>query len=274
MKIDVYPLPDLVPANADPDAAVFIDVLRATSTMTVALTHGAERIIPVADPQETLRIKERMIAERPAMAGQILTGGERHGVKIAGFDLGNSPAEYTPEKVSGKTILFSTTNGTRAILSLKSGRTRKFLGTFLAADALCRYLADTESIQSVAIICAGTDRQYTEEDLLLAGLLTDSMTKRLESSETRPETVEKIERNTVAETVCRQWQQFVRALDHSLQDAALAETLQQSRGGQNLVRVALTSDIPDVARLDRFETIAEYRLGEIRLMKESGKRQP
>lgn len=270
MKIDVYPLPDLVPANADPDAAVFIDVLRATSTMTVALTHGAERIIPVADAQEALRIKERMIAERPAMAGRILTGGERYGVKIAGFDLGNSPAEYTPEQVGGKTILFSTTNGTRAILSLKSGRTRKFLGSFLAADALVRYLADTESIQSVAIICAGTDRQYTEEDLLLAGLFTDSIAERLESAETNMDTVKKagkIERNTVAETVHRQWRQFVRSLGDSVFDAALAEKLQQSRGGQNLVRVALAADIPDVARLNRFERIAEYRLGEIRLMK-------
>lgn len=269
MQIDVYPLPDLVPRQVDPDAAVFIDVLRATSTMTVALGGGANRIIPVADPQETLRLKARMIADGALAANETITGGERGGIRVDGFDLGNSPCEYTPEVVAGKTIFFSTTNGTRAILSLKSGRTKKFLGSFLAADALVNRLLSDGTIRSIALICAGTDRQYTEEDMLLAGMLTDRLAERLERSERASESSAEapIRLNTVAETVRWQWRQLVQSAAGAPLENEIAARLKQSRGGKNLVRVGLARDIPDVARLNRFDAVAEYKLGEIRLVR-------
>ena len=100
---------------------VVFDVLRATSTMALALSNGEEAIIPVAGIAEALRLRE----EQPAM----LLAGERDGVRIpaslAGgvdFDLGNSPREFTRDKVQGKTIVMTTTNGTRALRACAGAR--------------------------------------------------------------------------------------------------------------------------------------------------------
>ena len=275
MRIEVFPLPDLVPEDAAPDAAFFIDALRATSTMTVALDAGAQRIIPVADPQETLRLRDRMIADGAVSAEQIRTGGERKGTRIAGFDFGNSPREYTPESVGGKTLLFSTTNGTRAILSLHAPTTRKFLASYLNAETVVERIL-SERFPSVAIVCAGTDRQYTEEDLLLAGLLTDRLCERIER-ENRAlghfgAEAEKIALNIQAETVRYQWREFFAAANadenadekpFSL-EKPLITALRASRGGKNLLAVGLGRDIPDVCRLDTLALLPEYRMGDIR----------
>ncbi len=255
MQIAIYPLPSLVPSTLSPDAAVFIDVLRATSTMTVALNHGVQKIIPVADPQEALRLKERLIASGPLAADHFLTGGERKAVKIDGFDLSNSPKEYAAEKVNGKTLLFSTTNGTRAILSLKSGRTKKYLGSFLAAEALVLHLSQDSTLDTLAMICAGTDGSYTEEDLLLAGYLTDELVRRKNNSLA-------CSLSTVAQTYRYLWRETKRKIEAN--QTSLVAELRASRGGQNLTRVHLTEDIRDVARLNSIDLVAEYRMGEIR----------
>ena len=271
MQIEVFPLPDLVPDDCSPEAAVFIDALRATSTMTAALAAGAKRIIPVADPQETLRLRDRMIADGAATPDDIRTGGERRGKKIAGFDFGNSPREYTPETVGGKTLLFSTTNGTRAILSLRSSATRKFLAAYLNAEAVVERLW-TERFKSVAIICAGTDREYTEEDLLLAGLLTERLCGCAERKNIKDGRfggdAEKITLNVQAETVRFQWREFLASLPPEKEkrniEKSLVQNLRASHGGKNLIAIRLDRDIPDVCRLDSLEKVPEYRLGEIR----------
>src|ERR1700704_4777335 len=95
-------------------ACVVLDILRATTTMMTALANGAEAIIPVSEISEALAIKQ----QRP----EVLLAGERNGLRIRAnqtggidFDLGNSPREFLPEKVRGKTIVMTTTNGTRAL---------------------------------------------------------------------------------------------------------------------------------------------------------------
>src|ERR1019366_4133991 len=115
MKIDAILSPAELPALAKRDlrdaTCVVFDVLRATSTFVTALHHGAKAIIPVSEIAEAVAIRKR----QPG----VLLGGERNGVRISAegidFDLGNSPREYTPEKVRGKTIVSTTTNGTRAL---------------------------------------------------------------------------------------------------------------------------------------------------------------
>src|SRR5262245_1177144 len=99
---------------ADPDQlaggiAVMIDVLRASTTINQALAAGAKEVLPCLEIDDA----QRLAAELPA--GTYLLGGERRGGKIEGFDLGNSPSEYSPANVAGKSIVFTTTNGTRAI---------------------------------------------------------------------------------------------------------------------------------------------------------------
>ena len=266
MNITLYPLPDLVEENIAPDAAIFIDVLRATTTMTAALAAGAARIIPIADPQEALRLKKRSIESGRLKEEDILLGGERRAVRIAGFDLGNSPKEYTAEKVAGKTIFFSTTNGTRAILSLRAGRTKKFLGSFAAAGALTRRITGDPSIESLAIICAGTDRQYTEEDLLLAGYFVEAIASSHEKRFLERDDFESaVALSTAAQTYRRAWRQFTADLPakEGALSRALGRALKESRGGQNLVRAGLAGDIADCYEPDRFDLVAEYRLGEI-----------
>ncbi len=211
LRIDAFPLPDLIPAGYRPEVAIFIDVLRATTTITVALSSGVKKILPMSDPQEVLRLKEGMIKMDPSKKDEILTGGERKGVRIKGFDLGNSPSAYTPERVAGKTLLFSTTNGTRALLlfekkakesptplPIEEGSRRKggpsvrrvsplpepatgptvcYLASFLNAGALVERLW-RKGFRSIGIVSAGTDRKMTQEDDLLAGLIVSRLCRR------------------------------------------------------------------------------------------------
>ncbi len=156
--IDVIPTAKEACAdNVGSDTAVIIDVLRATSVMVTALNNGAEKIIPVLTPEEALGIK--------LASPEILLGGERHAEKIDGFDFGNSPLSYGAENVAGKTIVMTTTNGTRAILNSASAKHR-YIACFLNARQVARQL---KQHQHIVFICSGADDCFTLEDALCAG---------------------------------------------------------------------------------------------------------
>ena len=149
---------------------VVLDVLRATSTFVTALANGAEAIIPVAEISEALALR----GERP----DVLLAGERHGLRIgaaqtggAEFDLGNSPREFTPAKVAGKTIVSTTTNGTRALRACV-GAQRVFVGSFLNLSATADCVGRLQA-ERVLIVCAGTGEGAALEDVLAAGALCD-----------------------------------------------------------------------------------------------------
>lgn len=142
--------------------AIIIDVLRATSTIVTAIAAGASCIIPA----ET--VMEARALQRP---GDLL-GGERFCRKIAGFDVGNSPEEYTEQAVAGKRIILTTTNGTRAIH--KSMRADHVLtASLLNAEACAR--AAIELRRDVVILCAGSHDEFAIEDGLCAGLVLDRL---------------------------------------------------------------------------------------------------
>lgn len=143
--------------------AVVIDVLRATTTMTVALANGAKEILAVSTPSEALALRERL-------GDNVLLGGERNADKIQDFDLDNSPRSYTSQVVNGKTIVMTTTNGTRAIANASSA-SRLFIASFLNIDATARLLATCET--DIYIICSGTEGHFTLEDGICAGMLLD-----------------------------------------------------------------------------------------------------
>jgi 2-phosphosulfolactate phosphatase len=154
---------------ADLHCVVF-DVFRATSTMLIALANGASRIFPVREISEALRLR----ADHPAA----LLAGERDGVRILSaqsggvdFDLGNSPREFTPERVAGREIIMTTTNGTRALQACLGAR-RIFPGAWLNLGALARRL-QSEPAARLLIICAGTYDEAAYEDTLAAGALCD-----------------------------------------------------------------------------------------------------
>jgi 2-phosphosulfolactate phosphatase len=98
-------------------------------------------------------------------------GGERGGKRIEGFDLGNSPAEYKPALVAGKTVLFTTTNGTRAMQMCRQAQ-KVLIGSFANFSAMCRELG---KLDHVDILCAGTDGQITREDVLFAGAVIEDL---------------------------------------------------------------------------------------------------
>jgi 2-phosphosulfolactate phosphatase len=152
---------------------VVFDVLRATSTFVTALHNGAREIIPVSEISEALAIKKSEV--RSQKSELILLGGERDGVRISAggidFDLGNSPREYTPEKVRGKTIISTTTNGTRALRACAGAQT-VLAASFLNLAATAEFLR-RENFENVLLVCAGTRENAALEDTLAAGALCE-----------------------------------------------------------------------------------------------------
>lgn len=168
MRIDVLPVPaDLSPA-AEAGAVVVVDVFRATTTITTALANGAKFVLPCAEVEQALRLYE------PYDENEAVLGGERDGVKIPGFHLGNSPAEYSEERVANRVVILTTTNGTRAIDQARAAE-KLFLGCFLNLSRLAGALAD-ESM--VTIVCAGDGGRMGLEDFACAGGIVAKLAPR------------------------------------------------------------------------------------------------
>lgn len=142
--------------------AVAIDVLRATSTIVTAIQAGARRVIPTETPEQA-----RSAAARVGK-GDCVLGGERGGLRIEGFDLGNSPREYTPFTVGGKTLVLSTTNGTQALAAALQAETVCVAALLNVGSVADRLIA---SRRDIAIICAGTEGRVSLDDLYCAGML-------------------------------------------------------------------------------------------------------
>src|SRR5687768_10758642 len=132
--LNVHFLPDLTtPAELAGGVVVVIDVLRASTTITYALAAGAREVIPC------LEIEEARAAAAKLPPGQAVLGGERHGLPIEGFDLGNSPRDYTPQRVGGKTVVFTTTNGTKAMMQCRQAA-GVLIGSYVNFSALVQTL--------------------------------------------------------------------------------------------------------------------------------------
>ncbi|PAW81298.1 MAG: 2-phosphosulfolactate phosphatase [Pedosphaera sp. Tous-C6FEB] len=151
---------------------VVFDVLRATSSMVTALANGAREIIPVCEIAEAVALR----AARP----DLLLAGERDGVRIlraltgsVDFDLGNSPREFTRQRVGGRSIAMTTTNGTRALQACR-GAQRVLVGSFLNLGAVADWIA-RERVENLLVVCSGTLEEASYEDVLGAGALCDAV---------------------------------------------------------------------------------------------------
>jgi 2-phosphosulfolactate phosphatase len=143
-----------------------VDVLRASTTIATALAKGAAGVIPVAEPEDAIALGNRLGRDR------VLFGGERHALRIEGFDLDNSPASFTEDAIAGKTIVLTTTNGTRALRAVANAasvRTAALVNRTAVADALAHEEGD------VVIACAGEANGFALEDALGAGALVDAL---------------------------------------------------------------------------------------------------
>lgn len=160
--IDIVLTPELLPAHRQPSSvAVVIDVLRASTTMVTALAHGAKAIYPLETIGE---------AEAHARQGR-LVGAERNVVRCPFAALGNDPAEYTPEMVSGQEVYFTTTNGTRTIKRAIEEGYQVVIGTFINLTAVARFC----QARDVLAICAGWQGRPSKEDALFAAALCDTL---------------------------------------------------------------------------------------------------
>ena len=226
LRIHLLPPPEGLPRT---DLAVIVDVLRASTTIASALHAGAECVVPC------LTIEA---AREAAVTRGALLGGERGGVKVDGFDFGNSPTEYCSEKVAGKTIAFTTTNGTKALqLSLASREI--VIGAFANLSGVTERCAVEPQVD---IVCAGTDGAISAEDVLFAGLLGSRLTDFHAFKPADDATGIAID--------------FSRA--NTENPPRLLEAVRQSQGGKNLIKLGYDADIQFAANIDRFSIVPTY----------------
>lgn len=213
MTVHVHLLPTLFePSHLTGGVAVMIDVLRASTTIVTALDHGAAAVIPHATIDAC--------RDAAAAAGG-LTGGERGGLAIDGFDFGNSPASYAPARVRGRDVHITTTNGTLAIAAMADAE-ETLIGAFVNRDAVVDRLRG--DARDVHLVCAGTDGQITAEDILLAGAIATDLLDVV-----RP--VDPLSTQLAS--------QFYFATDD------IREAVRAGQGGRNLIRLGLDADIDD-----------------------------
>jgi len=235
MKLHVVFAPGgLTPADVQGRTVFVIDILRATTTMCAALDHGAKAIIPVASTEEALRLAQTI------GSADVLLAGEKDCVRIPGFHLGNSPLEMTEPAVRGKTLIVTTTNGTKALLAAQGAAAVYAVGAANLTLAAEKAREEIERDGSVLVVCAGRDGAFSLDDAYCAGRLAAAA---LESRKPR----------------------------RGLNDAAIASLdlvrrygdrwerpLTYSRAGRELIHLGFRDDVLDAARLDAYPVLAYF----------------
>lgn len=220
--------------DLEPWIVVVIDVLRASSTIAQALASGARRVVPVAE------IREARALCAGYRSGEVLLAGERRGLKIKGFDLGNSPREFTEEVVKGKTVITTTTNGTRALVA-SQGATEMLVGAFLNLPAVCDYLKSRDA--ETLLLAVGRDGVPVLDDIVCAGMFTE----RLLGSRAQAD-------DHVLEDVRAVYQGYSSRLEEAFMD---------SPSGRDLVAAGLGGDLAYCAQVGLLSVVPRYVNGEI-----------
>ena len=232
MKVDIiFTADEVSQEKTKGKICVVIDVLRATSVMITALHNGAEKIFPFKDI--------KTIQERCENLKNIIKCGERNALKIDGFDLGNSPLEFTKEKVFGKDIYMSTTNGTKAVensLSAEKIIICSFLNIKSVSEKLLEYKKD------VVIVCAGTNGKFSLDDTLCAGLIIKEIQKHTE-----------IQMNDV----------LLAAVRISESHENIKDILKGSTHYERLLSLGFEKDMEHIFSLNKYSIVPEYKNGYI-----------
>ena len=235
MRIDAYFGPwGMTPADTAGRVVLVIDVLRATTTIAIAMANGARAVIPLDSAEEV--VTRAKAFER----SEVRLAGERQMRAIPGFDFGNSPLEFTREAVEGKTVLMTTTNGTAAIGVIQGARD-VVIGSYVNFSAVLAMLrAALRGGTDIAIVCGGREKQFSLEDAACAGRYVHHVSRRL--------------------------------ADVALNDAALAAMLIDRRFSDNILRLFSASehgralseagfedDLAACAAVDSFPVIPLYQ---------------
>jgi 2-phosphosulfolactate phosphatase len=235
--VSVHLTPQLAPLDQLAEGvAVVIDVLRATTTILHALAAGCQAVRPCAEVDEARELADSL------RAGRVLLGGERGGKPLTGFDVGNSPREYTAARCRNAVVVLTTSNGTRALLHAAEAA-RVLVAAFVNYSAVCEQLR--RETRPIHIVCAGDDGAVALEDALLAGALVEFL------SDLGPARL-----NDGARLAWDAFEQHGRVLEGALAVSA---------GGMRLRELGYEADIVAAARVDHFTLAPELRRDPLRV---------
>lgn len=231
-----------VPSPLNPDflsnrAVVVIDVLRATSVMVHAMSQGAIEMIPVETVEEAFQMAKTF------PRGTTLLGGERGSRKIEGFDLGNSPKEYVAEKVKGKRLILTTTNGTKAFRLVSSGR-EIMVGSFFNIGATAQRCFELN--KDLLIFPSGDEGNFSLEDTVCGGMLIDVILRKWGKT------------IGLTDSSCAAQLLYQRFRDQ------LVEGLRLSNHGKDLIGLGLGDDLPYCSQTDITDLVPIFREGVIK----------
>ena len=209
------------------DVIIVIDVLRCCSTIVTALANGAEGVIP------TKTVKEARVLRRKHP--DFILAGERRGIKPDGFDLGNSPLEFSPKEVKGKHIILTTTSGTK-VISLSKNARRVLIGAFLNAEAVARAALKIakEEETGISLMPAGTKGLFSLEDFICAGAIAEGLL------------AEKVEHSDAVLAALLAFQQARKSLDRVIQSGYHA---------RYLISQGFEEDVKFCCRLNVFQIV-------------------
>jgi 2-phosphosulfolactate phosphatase len=235
MKLDVVFTPaGLTSAEVQGRTAFVIDILRATTAICAALAHGAKAIIPVASTEEALRLAQTIGSDDVRLAG------EKNCLPIPGFHLGNSPVEMTEAAVRGKTLVITTTNGTKALLACQgAGAVYPAAAVNLSAAAeRAREVFQRDG--DLLIVCAGRDGAFSLDDAYCAGRLA-----AVALGDPRPRRGCNDAAIASLDLVRRYGERWARPLA-------------RSHAGRELIRLGFRHDVADAGRLDAYPVLAHF----------------
>lgn len=232
MKVFVYHTPELTPTERMPDCAIAVDVLRATSTIATALNAGAEAVQAFSDLNKLMEVSASWPADKR------LRAGERGGSQVEGCDMGNSPLDCTPERVAGRRLFITTTNGTRALQRVQSSPA-VLAAALINRQAVVQYLRDRQP-ETIWILGSGWEGSYSLEDTVCAGAIVDRL---LSETNTEPRDIAGNDETIGSLALYRQWHQDLLSL------------MYLASHGQRLLRLQRDEDLKYCAQTDVLDVV-------------------
>ncbi|MBW4546097.1 MAG: 2-phosphosulfolactate phosphatase family protein [Symplocastrum torsivum CPER-KK1] len=232
MKLFIYHTPELTPTDHLPDCAIAIDVLRATTTISTALNAGAEAVQVFSDMEKLMQVSEEWLPEKR------LRAGERGGATVAGCDLGNSPLDCTPERVQGRRLFISTTNGTRALQRIQDAPV-VLAAALVNRKAVVEYIV-AQQPETIWLVGSGWEGSYSLEDTVCAGAIAHSLRTQLNCP------LEELVGNDEvvgAISLYAQWKDQLLAMFH------------QASHGKRLLRLGVVEDLKYCAQTDTLDVL-------------------
>lgn len=221
------------------DVIVVIDVLRCSSTIITSLDNGASSVIPTKSLKEAIALHK----EHP----EYLLAGERRGLKPKGFDLGNSPLEFTQGRVLGKSIILTTTSGTKALVTSK-GASWVLIGAFLNAKSVAETTLKIakEEGRGISIVSSGREGFFSLEDFICSGAIVGNIHE---------------EEVKLSDTAVAAYLTFSEAHNR------LLETIQKGEHAKYLIRIGLKGDVEFCCKLDHLSVVPVYKDGLVTLLR-------